>query len=359
VSAFGNRKPSIHCATENAPNTQADKMKKGILSGALQKRPSSGPATLETDEKLVIALDFGTTFSGIAFCFPNQQDTKVASIIDWPGGESAPKIHTLISYDAKDSKKFSWGASVNRMTDSIIGIKLMLDPAQERPLYLPAGNLQRDIRKLPKKPVEVAADFIRAIYQHALAEITKQVPRGYMSLCQQQFVLSVPAVWSDAAKHATLEAAKMAGMFPVTLIKEPEAAALYTMHSLDFALNVEDVFVVCDAGGGTVDLISYEVVAVTPNLQLRELVPGTGGMAGSLGLNQRFLDAVKSLVGDDQYHDLRKTKGFWLAEKTFDREVKKAYRGDPNEEYFVTFPMASLEDDPDNGLNSNTWRMTG
>ena len=170
---------------------------------------------------------------------------------------------------------------------------------------------------------------------------------------------TVPAVWSDAAKHANLEASKIAGMFPVTLIKEPEAAALYTMHSLDFALTVGDAFVVCDAGGGTVDLISYEVVAITPNLQLRELVPGTGGMAGSLGLNQRFLDAVKNLVGEDQYHELRKTKGFWHAEKCFDREIKKAYRGDQNEEHFVTFPMANLEDDPANGLASNMWRMTG
>jgi molecular chaperone DnaK (HSP70) len=62
----------------------------------------------------------------------------------------------------------------------------------------------------------------------------------------------------------------------VTLIKEPEAAALYTMHSLDFTLSPGDAFVLCDAGGGTVDLISYEVEAVSPRLQLKEVVPGTG-----------------------------------------------------------------------------------
>jgi hypothetical protein len=33
--------------------------------------------------------------------------------------------------------------------------------------------------------------------------------------------------------------------------------------------------VLCDAGGGTVDLISYEVDSVTP-LELKELVPGKG-----------------------------------------------------------------------------------
>jgi len=167
----------------------------------------------------------------------------------------------------------------------------------------------------------------------------------------------------------------------VTLIKEPEAAALYTIHSLDFTLSVGDAFVLCDAGGGTVDLISYEVAEITPTLQLRELVPGkginvhtpcteslvliprlmlnAGGMAGSLGLNQRFVEAVKNLVGDDQWNDLRKCKGFFLAEKGFDREVKKSFRGGSNEEYFINFPMARLEDDPENGLESNCWRMTG
>lgn len=85
----------------------------------------------------------------------------------------------------------------------------------------------------------------------------------------------------------------------------------------------------------------------------------TGGMAGSLGLNQRFEEAVKNLVGDDQYADLRKTKGYSLALKSFDREVKRSFRGDLNEEYFVNFPMASLEDDPDAGLEANCWRLTG
>lgn len=41
-------------------------------------------------------------------------------------------------------------------------------------------------------------------------------------------------------------------------------------------LQVGDSFVVCDAGGGTVDLITYEVTKMKPYLQLAELVPGTG-----------------------------------------------------------------------------------
>lgn len=72
------------------------------------------------------------------------------------------------------------------------------------------------------------------------------------------------------------QAAEGAGIHPVIMIKEPEAAALYAAKSFSFALQANDAFVVCDAGGGTVDLISYEVEAIRPILQVKELVPGTG-----------------------------------------------------------------------------------
>lgn len=39
----------------------------------------------QSDQKLIIALDFGTTFSGIAYCFANQRDPKVFTIDYWPG----------------------------------------------------------------------------------------------------------------------------------------------------------------------------------------------------------------------------------------------------------------------------------
>jgi molecular chaperone DnaK (HSP70) len=101
----------------------------------------------------------------------------------------------------------------------------------------------------------------------------KKVPQGYLAMCKRVCVLSVSAAWSDVAKNATLDAAKKAGAFPVASNKEPEAAALYTMHSMKFELHVGDAFIVCDAGGGTVDLISIEVMAITPRPQLKELKP--------------------------------------------------------------------------------------
>lgn len=43
-------------------------------------------------------------------------------------------------------------------------------------------------------------------------------------------------------------------------------------------LKIGDAFILCDAGGGTVDLISYEITKIEP-LELRELVKGTGTLS--------------------------------------------------------------------------------
>ena len=84
-----------------------------------------------------------------------------------------------------------------------------------------------------------------------------------------------------------------------------------------------------------------------------------GGMAGSLGLNQRFDEAVKRLVGDDQWEGLRKSKGFFFAQKSFERDVKRSFRGSADEEHYINFPTATLRDNPKAGLESNCWAMTG
>ncbi|KAI2613000.1 actin-like ATPase domain-containing protein, partial [Hypoxylon fragiforme] len=316
----------------------------------------------ESEDRIIIALDFGTTYSGIAYTFCNPgKKPEIVPILDWPGlkGHRQPKVPSLICYDPDDPTKFKWGGQVSWRDDKVQGVKLLLDPDQPQPLYLPTGNKKLELKKLPKDPVDVVADFIGAIYKHALSKIESAGIKDYFDFCQKQFVLSVPAVWSDKAKDRTLRAAKKAGIHPVTLIKEPEAAALYTLHLHERALNVGDAFLVCDAGGGTVDLITYEVTRLLPTLELAEVVPGSGGMAGSLGLNTRFTEAVHNLVGDKQWATLEKSVGWFKAQEEFDKVIKLAFRGDTDEEFYVSFPQAKLQDDPIENLVGNCWTMTG
>jgi hypothetical protein len=40
----------------------------------------------DLEDQLIIGLDFGTTYSGIAYCFYNPNEKpEVVSITDWPG----------------------------------------------------------------------------------------------------------------------------------------------------------------------------------------------------------------------------------------------------------------------------------
>ena len=73
------------------------------------------------------------------------------------------------------------------------------------------------------------------------------------------------------------------------IISEPEAAATFALDALDpHSIKVGDTFVICDAGGGTVDLISYTVLSLRPILELKEAAPGTGDLCGSSFLNRIF-----------------------------------------------------------------------
>lgn len=67
-------------------------------------------------------------------------------------------------------------------------------------------------------------------------------------------------------------------------------------------LKVGRKFVVCDAGGGTVDLISYEVAQVG-RLELKEVTEGTGGKCGSSMLNMRFRRHLKQTHGEKHWTD--------------------------------------------------------
>ncbi|KAF5964023.1 Hsp70 chaperone protein [Fusarium bulbicola] len=323
---------------------------------------SLGAMGLDNQDRLIIALDFGTTYSGVAYCFCNPSSKPVVRpVVDWVGleGRTQPKVPTAILYDPRDSTKFKWGGQLTWRDDHVQGVKLLLDSKQARPSYLPSSSAKGEIKRLPKDVVDVVADFMEAMYEHALEKIASKVPRDYLDLCEKSFVLSVPAVWSDKAKEKTIQAAKKAGVYPVTLVKEPEAAALYTFMTQERALSTGDCFVVCDAGGGTVDLISYEVVSTEPTLDLAELVPGKGNMSGSLGLNKRFAAAVRDLIGDEEWFRLKSLSAWALAERQFDQEVKTSFTGDSDDDFIINFPGARLDDNVDEGLERDSWFMSG
>lgn len=76
------------------------------------------------------------------------------------------------------------------------------------------------------------------------------------------------------------------------------------MRGLDpHGLKVGESFILCDAGGGTVDLISYTITSLNPILKVREAAPGSGGLCGSTFLNRRFGEFLVEKLGQQRGWD--------------------------------------------------------
>lgn len=77
---------------------------------------------------------------------------------------------------------------------------------------------------------------------------------------------------------------------------EPEAAAIHasTLSTL-FKLKPSQTFIICDAGGGTVDCATYKLIGQLAQLEIAEMSTRSGANCGSLFLDLRFEQLVKSL----------------------------------------------------------------
>ncbi|KAL3706917.1 hypothetical protein TMatcc_007930 [Talaromyces marneffei ATCC 18224] len=164
------------------------------------------------------------------------------------------------------------------------------------------------------------------------------------------------------AKDATMKIAINAGINEdlLSLLSEPEAAALYTLRAIQpNTIKKGDIFIVCDAGGGTVDLISYCVDDLTP-LKLREVVEGTGGVCGSMVLDNRFESLLEELLGFETF-ELLPENTRKAALQFWQESIKPNYDGtdlddddDPNWE--LTLP--GLPDQPLIGLKGGFLQLT-
>jgi molecular chaperone DnaK (HSP70) len=158
-------------------------------------------------------------------------------------------------------------------------------------------HIQKSARMLQasgKTATQVTGDYLRQVWQHTLRTIEKSKGSTILRGTPIHVVLTVPAIWKDYVRDCMREAAKLAGILDkrplaadttLAFISEPEAAVMATMPELENGgdLAFGDSFVVCDCGGGTVDIISYRTEVAQP-LTIRECVEGQGECDNSLKL---------------------------------------------------------------------------
>jgi len=126
-------------------------------------------------------------------------------------------------------------------------------------------------------PLQASASYLA----HLRAAWDTQFPEA--PLAQQSLVLTVPASFDEGARALTLEAAQLAGLPPLRLLEEPQAALhdwLLMQPEVGQALQGTEWLLVVDIGGGTTDLSLVQVThgAGPPELARRGV--GTHLMLG-------------------------------------------------------------------------------
>ncbi|KXT06267.1 hypothetical protein AC578_9157 [Pseudocercospora eumusae] len=291
--------------------------------------------------RLVVGIDFGTTYSGVSFVGTEGRHAKVLEDVlcvrEWPGpgrqGDYSWKTPSRLAYGHENPSEDSddddndgapdncYGFEVTPSMKSYSWMKLLLDPLQHEKHDDPALSqfVGNGVLTLPphKKPVDLCADYLTEVTRFAYREMVKKLGQEMVKETPMDFWITVPAVWSDKAKSDTLRAVRKAAQQAKVqlhydsqcfLICEPEAAAVAVISALtqgDSQAHVKggDVVLVCDCGGGTVDITTYEIAALAPKLQFKELQTGTGGKCGSTWIDRNFMVWMEQKFGK-AYTDL-------------------------------------------------------
>jgi len=103
------------------------------------------------------------------------------------------------------------------------------------------GMVRLEVAGRSVTPIEMSAEILKAVKARAEQSLGQEVTRA---------VVTVPAYFDDAARSATKDAAKLAGLDVLRLVNEPTAAAL--AYGLD--TGAEGVYAIYDLGGGTFDI---------------------------------------------------------------------------------------------------------
>ncbi|KAF7556188.1 hypothetical protein G7Z17_g1667 [Cylindrodendrum hubeiense] len=295
------------------------------------------PHRSEQEPRFVICFDYGTTYSGAAWALttgatPTLADVNVVS--NW-GPVIESKVPSLYTYTANEGE--IWGYDIGDNAYVIRWSKLELEApsrlhalttlkrtiAEARQLHFGTTNvLQSQIpRHLIKSASDVVTDYLVQVANAVRLDIENKKGPRTLSEFPIDVVITHPAEWDHRAQNLTFRAVNQAFqyVFPeaseegvTRLATEPEACAQFTMRSGQdkgiARLKKGECFIIVDAGGGTVDSVSYLVEQVEPTFEVEKITPVCGRKCGASRIDDAFLNFLKERLGND-YHLLDSSGG--------------------------------------------------
>ncbi|POS74752.1 hypothetical protein DHEL01_v206854 [Diaporthe helianthi] len=261
--------------------------------------------------KIVIGVDFGTTFSGVAWAIgtPNGLE-NVEVITRWPNNtgtgmyRTADKVPTKLRVRRNNDPEWGFLIPADVPSSEVLQwFKLKLD---DRPSV--AAVIPQNIRDLNERTIDqVIVDYLSSLRTEIMRALTDRISADLLGDYELKYVLTVPAIWSERATQRTRstfqEAMNIHRAQDITVVSEPEAAAICELQVAETRIVEEGgCIMILDAGGGTVDLISYAVRQLHP-LIVDEAVAGSGDVCGGATVTSRFETWLLSKIGDLEFFD--------------------------------------------------------
>ncbi|KAL3857338.1 hypothetical protein ACJMK2_012015 [Sinanodonta woodiana] len=268
---------------------------------------------------LVVAIDFGTTYSSWACSMTHEYADNPTKIYvrQWIGGEHlSPKAPTsvLIRPDGTTLEAFGYEAE-DRYARLVEEGQHKLWYYFKRFKMKLFDNLELSrhtmIEEITGKTLPAMKVFSRAIesMRNDFLSQFKSKLEGRIEDRDICWVLTVPAIWSESAKQFMRHAAITAGIKNeyLRIALEPEAAALLCnylplkMLTISGSQSTFQTFqkgckyMVLDAGGGTVDITVHEIIG---GGKLKEIHKATGGAWGGTAVDEAFRQFIIKLVGN-------------------------------------------------------------
>jgi molecular chaperone HscA len=211
--------------------------------------PGETPLPHAGEGTLAVGIDLGTTNSVVAIA----REGKPAVLHDETGKALVPSVVAYPSAGGVIVGDEARALMAKEPKNAVASVKRLMGRgaadvhavAGVLPYEIEPGTGETDMVKLriagkARSPVEISSEILKALKARAEAALEKTVERA---------VITVPAYFDDAARTATRDAARVAGLEVLRLVNEPTAAAL--AYGLD--KGTEGLYAVYDLGGGTFD----------------------------------------------------------------------------------------------------------
>ena len=251
----------------------------------------------------LVAIDFGTSGTTYAYAFFDSKEDIILGKWNIPEIKNSTEI--ILSKNNYEIKKFGNECKKFFLDQSSLKEEFYHFKDIKMKLYENQTEIKATNGKISLKLEFVISKILIYIKEEAIKAI--KAVRPLIEEREIEWKVTVPAIWNNKSKEIMLNAAKKANIFTEDnelcfLALEPEAAACdYTNEGTSDrnAIKPGKVYIICDIGGGTIDISTHKRIISNGEMHIEEVYPPSGGNFGSTYINKNFFEKViKKIFGD-------------------------------------------------------------